>query len=76
MELTAEQNRQRIDLLRNRQAEAKLQAMGLAQAIRDNLADVLQEPATGKTVGGLAAQYDEAITKFKVYTVELYECGS
>lgn len=76
MELTAEQNRQRVALLRKRQVEAKRQAMLLAQAIRDNLSDVIMEPAAGKTVGGLAAQYDEAITRFKVYTEEIYEATS
>ncbi len=66
MNITAEQHQQRIDRLRAKQRHAHDVAVGLQTAIRSQLAD-------GKLIGGLAAQYDEAMTKYKVYTEELYE---
>lgn len=66
MQLTAEQNQQRIDRLRDKQRHAHDNAVGLQNAIRSQLAD-------GRALGGLAAQYDEAIIKYKLYAEELYE---
>lgn len=69
MQITAEQNQQRIERLRAKQSHAHDLAAGLQTAIRSQLED-------GKALGGLAAQYDEAIIKYKLYSEELYEATS
>lgn len=66
MHLTDEQNRERIELLKQKQIKAHNAAAVLKEVIFRQLNE-------GKALGGLAFQYDDAVTRYKLYTEELYE---
>jgi hypothetical protein len=61
-----EREKQRIETLRAKRDEAHDKAISLQTAIFAQL-------QAGQLVGVLAVQYDEALTKFRVYSEELYE---
>jgi hypothetical protein len=71
--MLTERERKHLDLLKARQTSAKQNVLDLAKIIQDILSNAAFEDGAARVIGGLAVQYDEALTKYKVYTQEIFE---